>query len=98
MAYPSASEIVALSDNAALLALDATEQEALWARAILAVETYTGQSFAGSEDKTVGVESVAGDTLYLPERLISLDSATAFPDTPLEPDAIKITHNGARLL
>ena len=96
MPYPTLADIVAITPG--LAALTPEQQEALYASSIAQIESYCGQSFAGTTDESIEVQSMRSDTLYLPKRLIELDSIVPFGGDPAEVSAIAITHDGARLV
>lgn len=96
MPYPPLEDIVALSPQ--LEALTPEQQQALYDASILAIETYCGQSFADAVDEAIEVQTVRDDTLYLPKRLIVIESIVPLGGDPLEIAAIAITHDGARLV
>ncbi len=96
MAYPTADEIAQGSTE--LEALTTEQLDALYAASIFAVEDYCGQSFGGTYDGVREVESMRSRALYLPQRIIELRQVLPYSGDVLDPTAIAITHEGARLL
>lgn len=79
MAYPTATAIVAASSGdarAALDALDTAQLASLRDSAIVAVEEYARQSFAGASTATKVLDGHGTDRLDLPEHLEALTAAS----------------------
>lgn len=76
--YPSTADLVAASTVTALTGLTEPQQDALRDAAIAAVETYCRQRFitegTDEEPVTKRMDGTGTEVLYLPARLVSLDS------------------------
>ena len=73
--YPSTEDVLALTDNTDLLALDIEDVDALRLQSINAIEEYTGQSFS-NEVATKRMRGTGRSDLWLPRRLSRLDEIT----------------------
>lgn len=96
MAYPSAADLVAESNVAALTGLTVDEQEAIYAASVAAVEEFTGQSFAADPGATRLINGQGGTRLYLPKRLETI-TALDVSGSALEVGDVEITEDGSAL-
>jgi hypothetical protein len=94
--YPTAAELVADSAVPELTGAAAPDQEALRTAAIVAVETYCGQSFE-SEVATYTVDGSGDGVLYLPRRLDAL-TGLAVNDEPWAVGDVVLSDDHTRLL
>jgi hypothetical protein len=88
--YPSTAELVAASSVAELTGLEEAQQDALREEAILAVEAHCKQSFEqeGKPGELVEriIDGSGADTIYLPKRLVELDTLSVVGGSLLTDD------------
>ncbi|WP_297776457.1 hypothetical protein [Mycobacterium sp.] len=96
MGYPTAAELVAASAVPELTGAAEPDQEALRTAAIVAVETYCGQSF-DTEVATYTVDGSGDGVLYLPRRLATL-TALSVNDEPWAVGDVVVSDDRTRLL
>lgn len=99
MAYPTLDDLLEASATEDLTGASPAEQTTYYVLAIQAVESYTGQRFE-SEDAVERVDGSGGSEVYLPRRLLTLDSVAQ-----VDGDALDLTNfdvavgvNSARLV
>lgn len=101
MGYPTTAQLVADSNDAHLTGLTPTEQDALRASAINAIERHTGQRFEAEgtllAPVTKSFPGNNGDTLWLPARLQELTGLEVVGSW-LGPTDVAVSEDGAQLV
>ena len=99
MAYPTTADLVNASSSPELRALNSSQQDALRASSIAAIEEYTGQRFE-PYTATKTIDGSGAGELYLPARLETLTSisvkgvALALSDVVLSDDKDRVAWKG----